>query len=97
MEAAPLANEAVHIWVSGKVQGVYFRASTAKKAQKLNLCGWVQNLPDNRVEILAQGEAESLRQLLLWCQKGPVLAKVSEITQQVASFDHELSGFEVRR
>ncbi|MEY8203496.1 MAG: acylphosphatase [Bermanella sp.] len=92
-----MANEAIHIWVSGKVQGVYFRASTAKKAQKLNLCGWVQNLPDDRVEILAQGEAESLRQLLLWCQKGPVLARVSEITQQAASLDRQLNGFEVRR
>ncbi len=97
MEAPSLEQNALHFWVAGKVQGVYFRASTAKKAQKLNLAGWVKNLPDGRVEVLAQGNDDSLKQLLHWCQKGPVLAKVSNIEREVASFDHEIRGFEVLR
>ncbi len=97
MEAPGLEQEALHIWVTGKVQGVYFRASTAKKALKLNLAGWVKNLPDGRVELLAQGDSYSLNQLLLWCQKGPVLAKVSNIERKLATFDQEITGFEVLR
>ena len=97
METGAMAVQAKHIWVSGKVQGVYFRASTAKKAHKLNLSGWVRNLGDARVEVFAQGGEESLMQLLLWCKKGPVLAKVSEVKHEVAALDHELSGFEVLR
>jgi acylphosphatase len=92
-----LEQQALNILVKGKVQGVYFRASTAKKARKLNLKGWVRNLPDGRVEVFAQGGADSLSQLLLWCQKGPVLAKVSNIEQEVAIFDHDITGFEVLR
>ncbi len=92
-----MEQEALHIWVTGKVQGVYFRASTVKKAKKLNLAGWVKNLPDGRVEVLAQGDSYSLNQLLLWCQKGPVLAKVSNIERALATFDQEITGFEVLR
>ncbi len=60
MGGAVMTRKAMHIWVSGKVQGVYFRASTVKKAQKLNLSGWVKNLDDSRVEIFAQGQEEDL-------------------------------------
>ncbi len=96
-EAVRLEAHAINIWVSGKVQGVYFRASTAKQANKLKLKGWVKNLPDARVEIHAQGEDASLQQLLQWCQKGPILAKVSDVSQRLANFDEHLSTFEVRR
>ncbi len=96
-EAVRLEAHAIHIFVTGKVQGVYFRASTAKQANKLKLQGWVKNLPDARVEIHAQGADASLQQLLQWCQKGPMLAKVSDVSQQLANFDEQLCTFEVRR
>lgn len=89
--------KALQIWVSGKVQGVYFRGSTAKQARKLNLTGWVKNLADTRVEIFAQGNDESLDELLAWCKKGPVLAKVDEVTQKLAEIDYEIGEFEVLR
>ncbi len=92
-----MAETALHIWVSGKVQGVYFRGSTAKKANKLALSGWVKNLTDGRVEILAQGSQQSLDALLMWCGHGPVLAKVNEVKHELAQIDQKLPAFEVLR
>jgi len=89
--------KALHILVEGKVQGVYYRASTAKKAQALDLVGWVRNLDDGRVEIHAQGEPEALSELVQWCQRGPVLAKVSGLHHELADLDRKMTGFEVRK
>jgi acylphosphatase len=89
--------QAYHVYVSGKVQGVYYRASTAKKAQMLGLCGWVKNLDDGRVELRAQGSVEALERLLIWCKKGPILAKVSNVERKVAQVDANLAHFEVMR
>lgn len=72
----------LHCFVSGKVQGVWFRASTCDEAQKLGLTGWAKNLPDGRVEVMAFGDKASLQQLLTWLRKGPALAKVSELTYE---------------
>ncbi len=88
---------ALHIWVSGKVQGVYFRGSTAKKANKLELSGWVKNLTDGRVEILAQGSEQSLSALLQWCDHGPVLAKVNGVQHETVHVEQKLAPFEVLR
>lgn len=89
--------QAYHVYVSGKVQGVYYRASAAKKAQVLGLAGWVRNLADGRVEMMAQGPANALDQLLGWCEKGPMLAKVSKVECEVAQVDENLAQFEVMR
>lgn len=89
--------QAYHVYVSGKVQGVYYRASTAKKAQTLGLRGWVKNLEDGRVEIWAQGEPENLEQLLRWCKKGPMLAKVRNIECEMTPVDINMAQFEVMR
>ena len=91
------SQKALHILVEGKVQGVYYRASTAKKAQSLGLVGWVRNLDDGRVEIHAQGEAEVLSELVQWCQRGPVLAKVSALHHELAVLDQKMTVFEVRK
>ena len=68
-----------HFTVAGRVQGVGFRAWTERQARKLGLSGWVRNLSDGRVEIMAKGEEKS--ELIFWqaCQKGPLFAKVIEI------------------
>lgn len=71
--------ESLRIFVSGKVQGVYYRASTAKKAKELGLKGWVKNMPDGRVELVAEGSAEALAELQRWCWQGPALAKVERV------------------
>ena len=97
MQAQQDQLQAYHVYVSGKVQGVYYRASTAKKAQLLGLSGWVKNLADGRVELFAQGDAESLEKLLNWCKKGPMLAKVSNVECEVAQLDEKMAQFEVMR
>ena len=65
--------------VSGKVQNVWFRATTQKEAQKLNLTGWVRNLPDGRVEVLACGPEEGIAQLKSWLRHGPPRAEVTDL------------------
>lgn len=69
----------VHITVSGRVQGVLFRSNTKKQADNLKLTGWVRNLPNGGVEILAQGEKKKLEKLISWCRKGPFFAEVEKI------------------
>lgn len=71
--------ERVHLFVSGRVQGVFFRACTQREAQSLGLVGWVRNLPDGRVEIVAQGDAEAVRALVEWSHLGPVRAEVTSV------------------
>ncbi len=86
----------LHIIVKGRVQGVYFRAYTQKQAVKLNLSGFVRNLGDGDVEIVASGEPDALRQLVSWCHKGPVLAKVSQVIANPHDSGEMFEGFEIR-
>jgi len=66
-------------WVTGRVQGVFFRASTRIEAQRLGLRGWVRNLPDGRVEALVSGAPEGLAALEHWLAIGPPEARVTEV------------------
>lgn len=68
-----------HALVSGRVQGVGFRWHARAKAEELGLAGWVRNLPDGRVEILIEGEAEPVRAYLAWLARGPTAARVSDV------------------
>ena len=89
--------QACHMLVDGKVQGVYYRVSAAKKATSLGLVGWVRNLVDGRVELLAQGDDDAIEELLQWCRKGPVMAKVVNVYHEMANLDHEFCDFTVLR
>jgi acylphosphatase len=71
--------ERIEILVSGKVQGVFFRAFITKKARELGLCGFVSNLSDGKVKIIAQGKRENLEKLLDYAKIGPPLAKVLKV------------------
>ena len=82
--------------VSGRVQGVWYRASTQREAVGLELCGWVRNLADGSVEILAQGEAEEIRMLCDWCRQGPPGARVDELVIEDAQMDSNIDSFRVR-
>lgn len=66
--------------VSGLVQGVFFRQSTANEAGALGLAGWVENLPDGRVRLWVEGEVGAVEALLAWCERGPPAARVSDVT-----------------
>ncbi len=85
-----------HIWVSGRVQGVYYRATTCDVARRLRLTGWVRNLPDGRVEIVAEGPEDSLKALIDWCWEGPPLAKVEDVEVVWESPTGEFDDFRVR-
>lgn len=72
----------MHCYVSGKVQGVWFRSSTEKQAKYIGLVGWVRNLSDGRVEVMAFGEKEKISQLYEWLKKGPPLAQVTDLSYE---------------
>ncbi|HHH42549.1 MAG TPA: acylphosphatase [Gammaproteobacteria bacterium] len=65
--------------ITGRVQGVFFRASTEREAQRLGVTGYARNLADGSVEVLACGEASALEQLQQWLWKGPPAARVSDV------------------
>ena len=68
--------------VAGRVQGVYFRASTAQEGRRLGLQGWALNLPDGRVEVLTCGPADRVAAMENWLQRGPPLAKVTRVVEK---------------
>ena len=72
----------VHLVITGRVQGVWFRANTQKKAKTLDLKGWVKNLPDGRVEAVFEGEKEQIDLVIEWCKKGPSFARVDDVQIQ---------------
>lgn len=90
-------SQELHLLVSGRVQGVSYRANAAAMAQRLGLAGWVRNLPDGRVELLAQGDEKSLRSLLAWAHQGPVMARVEHVEARWGEAVQNLAGFDVRR
>jgi acylphosphatase len=73
---------AARFLVEGKVQGVFFRASTRVQALGLGLRGWARNLPDGRVEVVAMGEARALDALAQWLEDGPPAARVDAVQRE---------------
>jgi len=69
----------LHLFISGRVQGVGFRAHTQREAERLGVYGWVRNLPDGRVELVAEGEPAPVDQLVNWCRSGPDRAGVTNV------------------
>ncbi|MFT4058073.1 MAG: acylphosphatase [Legionella sp.] len=78
-----MANQlCMRCFISGKVQGVWYRANTKKQAEQLGLKGWARNLADGRVEVFACGDLEQLEILFQWLQEGPELANVEDCTRE---------------
>jgi len=75
---------AARFFISGRVQGVFFRASTRQQAERLGLRGWAVNLPDGRVEVLAAGAAAAVQQLGEWLNDGPPSANVLGVEKMPA-------------
>lgn len=59
-----------HVFISGRVQGVFFRSQTRHEANKYSVNGWVRNLPDDRVEAVFEGEEEDVKRLIEFCKRG---------------------------
>lgn len=85
-----------HLYVSGRVQGVFFRANTRDWAQAFNVCGWVRNLWDGRVEAVLEGEEEDVKRVVSLVKKGPPGALVKEFELNWEDYQGELKEFEVR-
>ncbi len=71
--------KAVHVFIEGRVQGVWYRGWTAQQAERLGLSGWVRNLRDGRVEAVFSGNEADVETMLKLCRKGPPLARVDNI------------------
>ena len=91
-----MSRRAVRCLVAGRVQGVYYRAATAQEAARLRLDGWVKNLPDGRVEVVAAGEPAAIAALTRWLWNGPPAARVDavHIEEWTSNVPH---GFAVAR
>lgn len=87
----------VHLIVKGRVQGVYFRASTVQQARHLGLTGWVMNRRDGSVEVLAEGPSDRLEELVAWCGQGPPGARVERVELQRQDFRGEFPEFQIRQ
>lgn len=88
--------QAIRCVVGGRVQGVYYRAATADQAQRLNLDGWVKNLADGCVEVVAAGEPEAVALLARWLWEGPPAARVEAVHVEEWTSDVP-RGFSVAR
>ena len=91
-----MVQKQIHIFVTGRVQGVFFRQSTKVMAIKNNAKGWVRNLDDGRVEIVAQGETQDIDNLAHWCKTGPANSRVDEFELSEENPTGEFENFEVR-
>jgi acylphosphatase len=85
-----------YILVSGRVHGVGFRAATVEAAVRIEIHGWVRNLPDGRVEIHAQGRATDLENFTDWVEQGPRWARVDDLSVVARVPDPNLRSFEIR-
>lgn len=84
-----------HVWVSGRVQGVWYRQSCADAARQAGVCGWVRNMPDGRVEAVFEGRSDAVDRMVAWCRVGPPRASVVDV-EVVREKADGISGFAVR-
>lgn len=85
-----------HIFVSGRVQGVFFRENTRRKAKKIGITGWVRNLTDGRVEAVLEGEKDKIERMINWAKKGPMFAKVKGVKIEIEEYQAEFNDFEIK-
>jgi len=85
-----------HIWISGQVQGVFFRDATQRKAEDLHITGWVRNLPDSRVEAIFEGDKEVVSKIIDWTKEGPDTARIEEFKVKWEKYKDEFDSFQIR-
>jgi acylphosphatase len=86
----------VHVFVSGNVQGVFFRSETKHEARLRGVKGWVRNLPNGRVEAVFEGEEEAVKELIEFCKRGPPGARVVKVDVKWENYKGEFRNFEIR-
>lgn len=85
-----------HVFISGRVQGVFFRSETRYEAKRRNVTGWVRNLPDGQVEAVFEGEEDDVEKLNEFCGKGPPGAKVTKVQVSWENHTGEYKDFKIR-
>ena len=90
-----MTKKRIHLFIRGKVQGVFFRQAIKVIAKKNNITGWVRNLDDGRVEALLEGDSESVNIVVEWSNIGPANARVDEVKIKTKKFQNEFLSFEV--
>jgi acylphosphatase len=90
-----MAKQRVRLFVTGKVQGVFFRQALKVMAKKNNVLGWVRNLKDGRVETILEGEDIDVSHVVEWCHAGPANARVEDLDIINEKFNGEFSKFDV--
>ncbi len=91
-----MTDTCAHVFVSGKVQGVFYRANTRDRAAELGLAGWVRNLDDGRVEAAFEGPEDAVEEMVEWCHEGSDRAKVNDVEVRWEEPAH-IDSFEIRR
>lgn len=86
----------VHVYITGRVQGVGYRYSTLNQAQNLGLTGWVKNTHDRRVEAVFEGDENIVEQMLKWCQNGPAMSFVTDIEINRLPYTGEFTTFTIK-
>jgi acylphosphatase len=90
-----MANKRVHLFVKGRVQGVFFRAATQREARRLGVTGWVKNRNDGSVEIVAEGEEDSIKEIVGWASHGPSAARVDNVDVRWRGYTGEFYEFAI--
>ena len=86
-----------HLKIMGRVQGIYYRASTVQQAANLGLAGWVRNCDDGSVEAVAEGPRAKVEELIAWCRVGPPGARVSQVEVRWRAAETSFRGFTIKR
>ncbi len=85
------------LMIRGRVQGVFFRASTVELAVRLELGGWVRNCRDGSVEVVAEGQEQKVQELIQWCHQGPMGAQVQKVELQWEDCQGPFETFSIKR
>jgi acylphosphatase len=85
-----------HVFVSGRVQGVFFRSETRYEAKRGNIAGWVRNTYDGRVEAVFEGEKEDVEKAIDFCRRGPLGARVTNVDVRWEDYRGEFRDFKIR-
>lgn len=89
-------NTQAHLLISGRVQGVCFRAETQKAAARYGVTGWVRNKRDGRVEAVVEGKKADVVSLLNWCETGPPISRVDNVDVTWQDYRGEFTEFDIR-
>jgi acylphosphatase len=90
-----MANKRVVLVIKGRVQGVFFRAAAQREAKRLGVTGWVKNRTDGSVEVLAEGDEDSIKELTMWANHGPSAARVDQVDVRWRGYTGEYPDFSI--